>query len=148
MEQTKRYGIGNHGVQCMRKTFLLLSLALFSLAGLAQKFTFDGEIWSDNSNVHYNIVIEINRASNGAITGRYAYNSTLRKKGRNARSSWLYFRRDGNSTENYFIIDSDGKVQEYWSDVSINTVNGITFLSAQMTNVKRRNFSITAVTGL
>lgn len=119
-------------------TTLLATLFCF-LSGYAYQFTFDGE--ADNK---YPIVIEVDRTSNGAITGRYAYKSTLNKQGRDNRASWLYIRPDGNSKSEYIITDSQGNVQERWTNASFWRDRDVNYFSVAVTNAKGKTFGIDA----
>lgn len=124
----------------MKKQLLSLLVALLScLTGYAYQFTFDGE--ADN---RYPIIIEVDRTSNGAITGRYAYKSTLSKLGRKNRASWLYIRPNGSSKSDYIITDSQGKVQEKWFGASFWREGEVNYFSVTVTNAKGKTFGINA----
>lgn len=115
-------------------------MAMFChLAGYAYQFTFDGE--ADNK---YPIVIEVDRNSNGSITGRYAYKSTLRSQGYDNRSSWLYIRPNGDSKSNYIITDSQGEVQEHWTDASFWREGEVNYFSVTVTNARGKTFWLNA----
>lgn len=109
------------------------------LTGYAYQFTFDGE--ADNK---YPIVIEVDRTPDGAITGRYAYKSTLNKQGRGNRASWLYILPDGNSKSNYIITDSQGKVQERWTNASFWRKGEVNYFDVTVTNAKGKTFWLNA----
>lgn len=124
----------------MKKYLTTLLIAIFyCISGYAYQFTFDGK--ADNK---YPIVIEVDRNSNGAITGRYAYKSTLNKQGRDNRASWLYIRPYGNSKSEYIITDSQGKMQEQWTNATFWRNGEVNYFEVTVTNAKGKTFWINA----
>ncbi len=121
------------------KYIILILLQLSSLLTYAYQFSFNGK--ADDK---YPIVIEVDRNPNGSITGRYAYQSTLRNQGRDNRASWLYIQPVGNSKSDYVVTDSKGNIQEQWSDATFWRDNGINYFSVDVTNAKGKTFKITA----
>lgn len=120
----------------MKKYIASLLMALVcSLSGYAYQFTFDGE--ADNQ---YPVIIEVDRNPNGSITGRYAYKSTLRSQGRDNRASWLYIRPNGDSKSNYIVTDSQGKVQENWTNASFWREGEVNYFSVTVTNARGKTF--------
>ncbi|MDE6339833.1 MAG: hypothetical protein K2K97_08625, partial [Muribaculaceae bacterium] len=106
---------------------------------MAYQFTFDGEAANK-----YPIVIEVDRNANGSIVGRYAYKSTLKRQGRNNRTSWLYIRPDGNSKSNYIITDAQGNVQEYWTDATFWRDGNVNYFDVAVRNNRGNTFGIHA----
>lgn len=124
----------------MKQYILFIILVIgFSLSLYAYQFKFDGMAANK-----YPIVIEVDRNANGSISGRYAYKSTLRKQSREKSSSWLYIRPDGNSKSNYIITDSQGNVQEYWSNAAFWREGGVNYFDASVVNAKGSSFGISA----
>lgn len=111
----------------------------FTIPIYAYQFTFDGEAANQ-----YPIVIEVDRYSHGAITGRYAYKSTLKKQGRDKDSSWLYINPVSNSTSDYTITDYQGNIQEIWSNATFWRENSVNYLSVSVRNAKGKTFNIDA----
>ena len=110
---------------------------LWAISAFAYRFTFEGYAAGK-----YAIVMEVDRNANGSITGRYAYKSTLNDRGRNNRAAWLYIAPDGNSKTDYIITDSNGKVQEHWSNASFSRTNGVNYFTVSVRNAKGRTFTI------
>lgn len=110
---------------------------LWAFSAFAYRFTFEGYAAGK-----YAIVMEVDRNANGSITGRYAYKSTLNDRGRNNRAAWLYIAPDGNSKTDYIITDSNGKVQEHWSNASFSRSNGVNYFTVNVINAKGRTFTI------
>lgn len=124
----------------MKKTLILILLALgFVFPLRAYQFTFDGTAANQ-----YPIVIEVDRNANGAITGRYAYKSTLNSQGRDKRSSWLYIKPAGNSKSDYIITDSQGNIQERWSNAMFWRDGKVNYFSVSVRNSKGKTFGIDA----
>ena len=94
----------------------------------------------------YPILMQVNRNSNGSITGRYAYQSTLNNQGADDPSSWLNIRPNGSSTTDYTITDSKGDVQERWHDGKLRSANGTYSFAATVINAKGKTFRISAQT--
>lgn len=123
----------------MRKVvFLILSLWC-SLTAYAYQFTFDGRAAGK-----YPIYMEVDRNADGSIVGRYAYKSTLRDKGADDPTTWLYIQPYRNSKTEYIIVDSDGNIQEYWSGASFRRENGVNYFSVGVQNTKGNTFAISA----
>lgn len=118
--------------------FLILTICCIS-PGNAYQFCFEGEAAGK-----YPIVMEVDRDSNGAIRGRYAYKSTLKREGYNKRSSWLYITPKGNSTKEYTIVDSQGKLQERWFDAVFWREGNVNYFSVGVTNSRGKSFGISA----
>lgn len=124
----------------MKKFLISVILAIWCVcSGYAYQFTFDGEAANK-----YPVLIEVDRNANGSITGRYAYKSTLRRQGRNNRASWLYIRPDGNSKSDYIITDSQGNVQERWSNAMFWREGNVNYFSVSVLNSKGNSFGIDA----
>lgn len=122
-------------------TIKMLSLAVMMISALdvfAYQFTLEGTVGGK-----YPIVIEVDRNSNGAIYGRYAYLSTLNKLGRYNSSSWLYIKPDGDSNQMYIITDVNGKVEEHW-DIAMTRKNGINILEGSLVTAKSKWFTVEA----
>ncbi|MBD5283647.1 MAG: hypothetical protein HDS31_03455 [Bacteroides sp.] len=117
-------------------TSILMAFLCVS-TGLAYQYTFDGTAAG-----RYPIVMEVDRNGNGPISGRYAYKSTLKSKGRNNSSSWLYISSYRGSKSDYIITDSQGNIQEYWTDVLFWKENGVNCMSVSVENIKGRTFTI------
>lgn len=124
----------------MKKSLFFILLALvFTIPLHAYQFTFDGEAAKQ-----YPIVIEVDRNANGAITGRYAYKSTLNSQGRDKRSSWLYIKPAGNSKSDYIITDYQGDIQERWTDAMFWRDGNVNYFSVSVRNTKGKTFGIDA----
>lgn len=121
----------------MKKISLVFLALLCALCASAYSFSFEGFAAGK-----YAIVMEVDRNPNGSITGRYAYQSTLNDRGRDNRSAWLYITPDGNSKTNYTITDSNGKVQERWSNASFSRADGINYFTVNVVNAKGRSFTL------
>lgn len=109
------------------------------LAGNAYQFQLDGVAANK-----YPVVIEVDRYTNGAIYGRYAYKSTLNRQGRDDPSSWLYIRPRGDSKNEYIITDSEGGVQEVWSNAFFWRNCNVNFFDVAVLNAKGNSFGIFA----
>lgn len=121
----------------MKKFVLVMVAMLWAFSAFAYRFTFEGYAAGK-----YAIVMEVDRNANGSITGRYAYKSTLNDRGRNNRAAWLYIAPDGNSKTDYIITDSNGKVQEHWSNASFSRSNGVNYFTVSVRNARGRTFTI------
>lgn len=105
----------------MNRIFVFTAcLVLLALSAKAYELTLEGKAAGK-----YPIVMEVDRDFNGALTGRYAYLSTLKREGRDKKSSWLYITPNGYSGENYIVKDSRGNIQEVWSNAEFTKEDNV-----------------------
>lgn len=124
----------------MNRIFVFAAcLVLLALSAQAYQLTLEGMAAGK-----YPIIMEVDRDSNGALSGRYAYKSTLKRDGRDKKSSWLYITPNGYSGENYIVKDYHGNIQEVWSNAEFTKEDDVYRFLTGVTNAKGSSFAISA----
>lgn len=118
------------------KQYFLIILSFITISLSAQNYKLEGKIGSK-----YSIVVELHDLGDGLFSGRYAYNTTLKRDG-NVDCSWLKISpsKDSPMTE-WVVTDCKGNQVEVWYNIRFI---GQTHLSARMINVKGRSYDVEA----
>lgn len=120
----------------IRRFVIIALLLMLPTLTSARTYKLDGTIGGK-----YPIVIELEEHSDGFISGRYAYKSTIRKNG-DVECSWLLINPSYNNPETQWTIcDCKPDVVEEWYNVNFNDRKHLT---ARMKNVRGKSYSVTA----
>ncbi len=120
----------------IKKAMLAVAALAACLAVSAQSYRLEGKVGDQ-----YPIVIELQEEGNGLFSGRYAYQSTLRKQG-DVPCSWLSIRPSSDEPYWKWIVrDCKKQVVETWYGPNFADRQ---FLTARLQNAKGRTYDVTA----
>lgn len=120
----------------MKRIAFIVTFAVISLLAAAKSYKLEGMIGGK-----YPIVIELEEEGDGLFSGRYAYKSTLRKKGQ-GECSWLDINPGyENPLTQWTVCDCQANPIETWSNVRFT---GRKRLTATMKNVKGKTYAVVA----
>lgn len=115
---------------------ITLIFSFISLLALSKKYKLEGKVGDK-----YPIVIELEDLGDSLFSGRYAYESTLKRDG-DVDCSWLRIYPNLSSPyAKWDVKDCNGKIVETWANPSFTDRK---YFSARMTNINGKSYDIVA----